>query len=88
MHNENYLASFFSFNFVLLKLSRFTVLSEFQVCSKSDSVIHLYFLFQTSFHYRLLQDIEYGSLWYIGPCYLSILYSWGRKESDMTERLN
>ena len=32
---------------------------------QSDSVIHIYILFQILFHYRLLQDIEYSSLCYI-----------------------
>ena len=42
---------------------------------QSDSVIHLYILFQILFHYRLLQDIEYSSLCYtVGPCCLPILY--------------
>ena len=40
---------------------------------QSDSIIHIYILFQIHFHYRLLQDIEYSSLCYtVGPCYLSI----------------
>ena len=48
---------------------------------QSDSVIHIYiyiffFLFQILFHYRLLQDTEYGSTCYIiGPCWLLILYT-------------
>ena len=34
-----------------------------------------YILFQILFHYKLLEDIEYGSLYYtVGPCCLSILY--------------
>ena len=42
---------------------------------QSDSVIHTYILFQSRFHYRLLQDIEYGSLCYaVCPYWLSILY--------------
>ena len=47
-----------------------------------DSVIHtyvyvyIYILFQILFHYRLLQDIEYISLYYtVGLCWLSILYT-------------
>ena len=36
---------------------------------------YTYILFQIIFHYRLLQDTEYSSLYYtVGPCYLSILY--------------
>ena len=43
---------------------------------QSDSVIHAYILFQSHFHYRLLQGIEYGSLCYaVGPYWLSILYT-------------
>ena len=39
-----------------------------------DSVIHIYILFQSLFHYRLLQDIEYSSLCYtVGPCELYLL---------------
>ena len=42
----------------------------------SDSVTHMYILFQILFHYRLLQDIEYSSLYFIvGPCWLSILHT-------------
>ena len=49
---------------------------------QSDSVIYtiyiiynIYISFQVTFHYRLLQDIEYSSLCYtVGPCCLSILY--------------
>ena len=37
--------------------------------------VYLYILFQSLFHYRLLQDTEYSSLCYtVGPCCLSILY--------------
>ena len=37
--------------------------------------IYICFLFYILFHYRLLQDIEYGSLCYTqGPSWLSILY--------------
>ena len=46
---------------------------------QSDSVIYIYFFifyFHILFCYRLLQDIEYSSLWYtVGPCCLSILYT-------------
>ena len=36
--------------------------------------IYISILFQTLFHYRLSQDIEYSSLCYtVGPCGLSIL---------------
>ena len=36
---------------------------------------HTHILFQILFHYRLLQGIEYSSLYYIiGPCCLSMLY--------------
>ena len=38
---------------------------------QSNSVIHTYICF----HYDLLQDIEYSSLYYtVGPCSLSVLY--------------
>ena len=41
---------------------------------QSDSYIYIYILFQILFRYRLLQDIEYRSLFYtVGPC-LSILH--------------
>ena len=50
----------------------------------SDSIIyilyvyiymHMYILFQIFFYYRLLQNIEYSSLWYtVGPCWQSIVY--------------
>ena len=40
-----------------------------------DIYIYIYILFQTLFHYRLLQDIEYSSPCYtVGPCCLSVLY--------------
>ena len=43
----------------------------FQVYSKVIKLyinIHIYFLFQILFHYKLLQDTEYSSLCYtIGP---------------------
>ena len=36
---------------------------------QSDSVIHIYIVFQIIFHYRLLLDIEYSSLCYtVAPC--------------------
>ena len=36
---------------------------------QSDSVIHMYILFHTLFHYVLSQDIEYSSLCYtVGLC--------------------
>ena len=49
---------------------------------QSDSVmyikcmyIYVYIGFQILFHYKLLQDTEYGSLCYtVGLCWLSILY--------------
>ena len=42
---------------------------------QSDSVIYMYILFHTLFHYGLSQDIEYSSPCYtVGPCCLSILY--------------
>ena len=42
---------------------------------QSDSVIHIYILFQILFDYGLLQDIEYSSLCCtVGPYSLSILY--------------
>ena len=47
---------------------------------QSDSHIYIYshmciYFFQIIFPYRLLQNIEYGSLCYtVGPCWLSILY--------------
>ena len=38
---------------------------------QNDLVIHIYILLQILFHYRLLQDIEYSSLFYtVGPCCL------------------
>ena len=43
---------------------------------QSDSVIHIHvsFLFQVLFPFRLLQNIEQSSLCYtVGPCWLSIL---------------
>ena len=37
---------------------------------QSDSVIYVFF------HYRLIPDIEYSSLWStVGPCCLCILYT-------------
>ena len=43
---------------------------------QSDSDIHTYIsTFLILFLYRLLQNIEYRSLWYtVGPCWLPILY--------------
>ena len=42
---------------------------------QSDSVLHVYILFQIHFPYRFLQNIECSSLGYtVGPCWLSILY--------------
>ena len=36
---------------------------------QSDSVIHIYILFQILFPYRLVQNIEYSYLCYtVGPC--------------------
>ena len=36
---------------------------------QSDSVIHIYIVFQIIFHYRLLLDIEYSCLCYtVAPC--------------------
>ena len=48
---------------------------------------HLFILFQIHFHYSLLQDIEYSSLYYtVGPCSLSVLYIVVCiSESDTTE---
>ena len=43
---------------------------------QSDSVIpiHVFILFQITFLFRLLENIEQGSLCYtVGPCWLSIL---------------
>ena len=43
---------------------------------RDESVEKVYVFFQTLFHYRLLQDIEYNSLCYtVGPCWLYILYT-------------
>ena len=43
------------------------------MCSK---VIQLYILFHIIFHYTLLQDTEYSSLFCtVGPCCLSVLYT-------------
>ena len=43
---------------------------------QSDSVIHVYILFQIHFPYRFLQNTERSSLGYtVRPCWLSILYS-------------
>ena len=45
---------------------------------QSDSVIHMYILFHTLFHYGLPQDSEYISLCStVGPLCLSILYTVG-----------
>ena len=60
--------------FMLLKYSWVIMLCSFLPYSKVF-VIHIYILFDTPFHYGLLQDIEYSSLGYtVGPCCLSILY--------------
>ena len=50
---------------------------------QSDSVIHTCICF----HYHLLQDIEYSSLYdTVGACYLSVLYiAVCISESDTTE---
>ena len=38
--------------------------------------IHLYSFLSIFFHYRLLQDIEYSSLYYtVNPCCISIAYT-------------
>ena len=43
--------------------------------SDSDMCIYMHILFQILFHYRLLQDIEYGSRCYaVGLYCSSILY--------------
>ena len=42
---------------------------------QSDSDIYVYIPFQFLFHYRLLQDSKYCSLWYtVGHYCLPILY--------------
>ena len=49
---------------------------------QSDSVVHIYIyvcvcvciLFQILFPYSLSQNIEYSSLYLVGPCWLSIFY--------------
>ena len=41
---------------------------------QSDSVIHVFIVFQVLFPFRLLQNVEQSSLCYtVGPCWLSIL---------------
>ena len=52
------------------------MLCSLQVYNKVIQLyIHVYILFRTLFHYRLLQDIEYSSLCCkVGPCGLSIFY--------------
>ena len=45
------------------------------ICITESLHIYIYILFQILFYYRLLQDIEHGSLCYtVGPYCLSILY--------------
>ena len=42
---------------------------------ESPIYIYIYFFFHILFSYRVLQDIEYTTLYYIvGPCWLSVLY--------------
>ena len=55
----------------------FTVFCQFQVYSKViQSNIYMYLLFQILFPYKLLHNIEYGSLCYtVGPCSLSGFYT-------------
>ena len=57
----------------LLKYGWFTVLLVSSI-QQSDSIIHTYYIYICLFHYRLLQDIKYGSLCYtVGPCCLCFL---------------
>ena len=59
-----------SFFFLLIEID-----SQCYVSFKCTAQWLLYILFQILFHYRLLQNIEFGSLCYtIGPCWLFILY--------------
>ena len=48
----------------------------FQVHSKMIQLyIHMYIIFEIIFHYRLLQDIDCGSLYYtVNLCYLLHIY--------------
>ena len=73
---------FFLKKSVLVKQLIYNVVSVSST-QRSDSVIHTCIFF----HYDLLQDIEYSSLFYtVGPCCLSILYVVLRiSESDTTE---
>ena len=63
--------------FIEVQLIYNTVLvSGAQHVQQSDLVLFFFFFFfQITFHYRLLQDIEYSSLQYtVNPCCLFILH--------------
>ena len=57
--------------------------------SKTNSVIHVSILFSNSFPFRLLYNIEQSSLCYtIGPCWLSILFSFFKSLFDVDHFLS
>ena len=60
---------FFSFVFISWRLI------TLQYCS-GDSVLYLYILFESVFHCRLLQDIEYSSLCHeVGHCLIHKVFT-------------
>ena len=65
--------------FVCLLVCFYCSIADLQCCvsfwCRAKWFSYIYILFQILFHYSLLQDIEYSSLYYtVGPCWLSILY--------------
>ena len=62
--------------FIFFSIEVFTMLCSFQLyCRVNQLCRSVYILFQSLFHYRLLQDVEYSCLSStVGPCCLSILY--------------
>ena len=56
---------------------------------QSNSVIHVSILFSNSFPFRLLYNIEQSSLCYtVGPCWLSILFSFFKSLFDVDHFLS
>lgn len=63
------------FSFPKLKYSWFVMFQVYIQVVQTDICICESELLQVLFHYRLLQDTEYSSLFYtVGPCCISVLY--------------
>ena len=79
MQNEIFffhIISFLNFSIAISLIYNFVLVSGIQ---QSDSVIYINMyiiciLFHIVFHYKLLQSVEYNSVYTVGPSWLSILY--------------